>query len=72
MIKTIGLSGRSLLDDLTIAVIASRPLTLPSLIVCKDRPLNPMVLIIDETKKQAIISSKNYAEGKGQKPLALP
>ncbi len=38
----------------------------------KDRPLNPMVLIIDETKKQVIISSKNYAEGKGQKPMALP
>ena len=38
----------------------------------KDRPLNPMVLIIDETKKQAIISSKNYAENKGQKPFQFP
>lgn len=35
----------------------------------KDRPLNPMVLIIDESKKVAIISSKNYAENKGQKPF---
>lgn len=38
----------------------------------KDRPLNPMVLIIDESKKVAIISSKNYAEGKGQKPVPIP
>ena len=38
----------------------------------KDRPLNPMVLIIDESKKVAIISSKNYAEGKGQKPFQFP
>ncbi len=38
----------------------------------KDRPLNPMVLIIDESKKAAIISSKNYAENKGQKPFVFP
>ena len=38
----------------------------------KDRPLNPMVLIIDESKKVAIISSKNYAESKGQKPFQFP
>ncbi len=38
----------------------------------KDRPLNPMVLIIDESKKVAIISSKNYAENKGQKPFQFP
>lgn len=34
----------------------------------KERPANPVVLIIDESKKVAIISSKNYAENKGQKP----
>lgn len=34
----------------------------------KERPANPVVLIIDESKKLAIISSKNYAENKGQKP----
>lgn len=34
----------------------------------KERPANPVVLIIDESNKRAIISSKNYAENKGQKP----
>ena len=42
-------------------------------IICKkyekERPANPVVLIIDESKKLAIISSKNYAENKGQKPF---
>lgn len=45
-------------------------------IICKkyekQRPANPVVLIIDETKKLAIISSKNYAESKGQKPFVFP
>lgn len=38
----------------------------------KERPANPVVLIIDESKKLAIISSKNYAENKGQKPYVFP
>ena len=37
----------------------------------KERPANPVVLIIDESKKVAIISSKNFAEAKGQKPMAF-
>lgn len=35
----------------------------------KERPANPVVLIIDEAKKMATISSKNFAENKGQKPF---
>lgn len=38
----------------------------------KERPANPVVLIIDESQKIAIISSKNYAENKGQKPFQFP
>lgn len=38
----------------------------------KERPANPVVLIIDETKKVAILSSKNFAENKGQKPFQFP
>ncbi|TXT23970.1 MAG: hypothetical protein FD138_3142, partial [Planctomycetota bacterium] len=38
----------------------------------KERPANPVVLIIDEPQKIAIISSKNYAENKGQKPFQFP